>query len=103
MVLRDDAYGMIRWKQSADGFRRSSACALAIRISLRYAKVTARRVIGSRTSGALYETMLECCRAGGVHLIDVPIDYSENQRVLIDELEHRNGAAPTVDDEEDGS
>jgi acetolactate synthase-1/2/3 large subunit len=24
--------------------------------------------------------------AGGVHLIDVPVDYSENQRVLIEEL-----------------
>jgi len=24
--------------------------------------------------------------AGGVHLIDLPVDYSENKRVLIDEL-----------------
>jgi acetolactate synthase-1/2/3 large subunit len=26
---------------------------------------------------------------GGVHLIVVPIDYSENQRVLVDELRQR--------------
>ena len=25
-------------------------------------------------------------RAGGVHLVCVPIDYSENTRVLVDEL-----------------
>ena len=23
---------------------------------------------------------------GGVHLVSVPVDYSENQRVLVDEL-----------------
>jgi len=102
VVLRDDAYGMIRWKQSADGFDD-----FGLRFGnpdfVRYAEsygATGHRV---ENVGGLYETMLECCRAGGVHLIDVPIDYSENQRVLIDELEHRNGAAPTVDDEEDGS
>ena len=27
--------------------------------------------------------------AGGVHLIAVPIDYSENKRVLVDELRDR--------------
>jgi acetolactate synthase-1/2/3 large subunit len=28
-------------------------------------------------------------REGGVHLVTVPIDYSENQRVLVDELKSR--------------
>jgi len=28
-----------------------------------------------------------CFDAGGVHLVEAPIDYSENKRVLIDELE----------------
>ena len=32
--------------------------------------------------------------AGGVHLVAVPIDYSENQRVLVDELRER---LPVVD------
>ena len=27
--------------------------------------------------------------AGGVHLVAVPIDYSENKRVLVDELRDR--------------
>jgi acetolactate synthase I/II/III large subunit len=32
---------------------------------------------------------------GGVHLVDVPIDYSENARVLVDELRsHFAGKAP---------
>jgi acetolactate synthase-1/2/3 large subunit len=29
--------------------------------------------------------------AGGVHLVAVPIDYSENKRVLVDELGQREG------------
>ncbi len=28
-------------------------------------------------------------KGGGVHLIDVRIDYSEDVRVLVDELKHR--------------
>jgi acetolactate synthase-1/2/3 large subunit len=28
-------------------------------------------------------------QGGGVHLVDVPIDYSENIRVLVDEVKHR--------------
>jgi acetolactate synthase-1/2/3 large subunit len=32
--------------------------------------------------------MLEkCLNTPGVHVIDVPVDYSENQKVLIDELQ----------------
>ncbi len=31
-------------------------------------------------------------RRGGIHLIIVPVDYSENQRVLIDELKSRSAA-----------
>jgi acetolactate synthase-1/2/3 large subunit len=28
----------------------------------------------------------QCFDEGGVHLIDLPVDYSENKKVLIDEL-----------------
>jgi acetolactate synthase-1/2/3 large subunit len=31
--------------------------------------------------------------AGGVHLVAVPIDYSENRRVLVDELKNRTAAS----------
>jgi acetolactate synthase-1/2/3 large subunit len=30
-----------------------------------------------------------CFQEGGVHLVEVPVDYSENKRVLIDELAAR--------------
>jgi len=33
--------------------------------------------------------MEKCFEDGGVHLVEAPIDYSENTRVLIDELATR--------------
>ena len=35
-------------------------------------------------------------KGGGVHLVDVAIDYSENTKVLVDELRNRKlGGEPT--------
>jgi acetolactate synthase-1/2/3 large subunit len=31
-------------------------------------------------------TLEEAFRRGGVHLVAVPVDYSENTRVLVDEI-----------------
>ena len=37
----------------------------------------------------LIPTLEAAFKAGGVHLVAVPIDYSENTRVLVDELRGR--------------
>ena len=34
-----------------------------------------------------WHRLKECLNTPGVHLIEVPVDYSENEKVLIDELE----------------
>ena len=37
-----------------------------------------------------FAPLLERCFAeGGVHLVEAPVDYSENKRVLIDELSQK--------------
>jgi len=41
----------------------------------------------------LAPTLERAFQTGGVHLVAVPIDYSENKRVLVDELRHRSPAA----------
>jgi acetolactate synthase-1/2/3 large subunit len=38
----------------------------------------------------LIPTLEAAFRQGGVHLVTVPIDYSENMRVLVDELGNRS-------------
>ena len=47
----------------------------------------------------LVPTLEKAFQAGGVHLVAVPIDYSENTRVLVDELRAKvknPHAAPTA-------
>jgi acetolactate synthase-1/2/3 large subunit len=34
---------------------------------------------------------------GGVHLVSTPIDYSENERVLVDELRNREASGADLD------
>ena len=88
LVLRDDSYGMIRWKQSMGGF---------VDWGLEYGNpdfVLYGRAYGAgghrvESAEAFLSLMEQCFATGGVHLIEVPVDYSENQRVLIDELSER--------------
>jgi acetolactate synthase-1/2/3 large subunit len=44
----------------------------------------------------LVPTLDAAFEAGGVHLVTVPIDYSENTRVLVDELRDRVPPAARV-------
>jgi acetolactate synthase I/II/III large subunit len=93
LVLEDNAYGMIRWKQEVDGF-----ADFGLRFGnpdfVAYAKAYGAK--GSRVSSA--SGLAACLEAafgsGGVHLVVVPVDYSENIRVLVDEL---HAAKPVSD------
>jgi acetolactate synthase I/II/III large subunit len=85
LVLEDRAYGMIRWKQEVDGFS-DFGLEFGNPDFVAYAKSYGAK--GSRV-GKVSElsTMLEAAFSeGGVHLVVVPVDYSENMRVLVNEL-----------------
>ena len=88
VILNDSAYGMIRWKQAVDGFE-DFGMSFGNPDFLRYAQAYGAK--GSRVTAVEdLVPMLEAAFAeGGVHLVDVPIDYSENTRVLVDELRNR--------------
>jgi len=84
-VLNDSSYGMIRWKQSHAGFA-DWGLEFNNPDFVQYANsygATGHRIERTEDLAATFEAAFA---AGGVHLIDVPVDYSENQRVLIDEL-----------------
>ena len=85
LILQDDAYGMIRWKQQVDGFP-DFGMTFGNPDFVAYANAYGLR--GSRVESAdgLVPTLEAVFAAGGVHLVTVPIDYSENIRVLVDEL-----------------
>ncbi|QNR95791.1 acetolactate synthase large subunit [Stenotrophomonas sp. 169] len=88
LILNDNAYGMIRWKQAVDGFE-DFGMQFGNPDFVKYAEAYGAK--GSRvTAVEELAPMIEAAFAGGgVHLLDVPIDYSENTRVLVDELRNR--------------
>jgi acetolactate synthase-1/2/3 large subunit len=88
LILEDGAYGMIRWKQSVDGFA-DFGMTFGNPDFVQYA--AAYGAHGTRVTGIsqLVPTLESAFSKGGVHLVAVPIDYSENERVLVRELQER--------------
>ncbi len=85
LVLRDDAYGMIKWKQAGMGFA-DFGLDYGNPDFVRYAESYGAHGRRLESAGELGDLLRECLDAPGVHLLEVPVDYSENERVLIEEL-----------------
>jgi acetolactate synthase-1/2/3 large subunit len=85
LIVEDHAYGMIRWKQAADGLP-DFGMTFGNPDFVAYAR--AHGVNGSRVESVdgLAPTLEAAFAGGGVHLVSAPVDYSENSRVLIGEL-----------------
>ncbi|KAB1083934.1 acetolactate synthase large subunit [Neorhizobium galegae] len=91
IIVNDGGYGMIRWKQAADqypdygqNFGKIDYVKLAEALGAKGTRVEAL--------DDLVPVMEAALDGGGVHLIEIPIDYSENKRVLTDELRLRKAA-----------
>jgi acetolactate synthase I/II/III large subunit len=85
VILNDSAYGMIKWKQQqmqlADfGLDFGNPDFVA------YAAAYGAHGHRIESTDELAPRLRECLDAGGVHLIDVPVDYSENDRILNREI-----------------
>jgi acetolactate synthase-1/2/3 large subunit len=85
LILQDDAYGMIRWKQGVDGFP-DYGMTFGNPDFVAYAKAYGLKGTRVEAAEGLAPALDAAFAAGGVHLVAVPIDYSENMRVLVDEL-----------------
>lgn len=91
LILNDSAYGMIKWKQAnlnfADfGLDFKNPC------FRKYAESYNAKGHRLVQTDDLVPLMKQCLDAGGVHLIDVPVDYSDNDRILNKELPQRSQA-----------
>ncbi len=85
LVLNDGAYGMIRWKQAVDGFH-DFGMTFGNPDFVHYAESYGAKGTRVTATESLVPTLDAAFTDRGVHLIEVPIDYSENTRVLVDEL-----------------
>jgi acetolactate synthase-1/2/3 large subunit len=91
LILRDDAYGMIRWKQANMGFA-DFGLTYGNPDFVKYAEAygaSGHRVDSAEAVPGLLE---KCLNSPGVHLIDCPVDYSENDRILNKEIKELSAA-----------
>jgi acetolactate synthase I/II/III large subunit len=88
LILEDSAYGMIRWKQAVDNFP-DFGLTFGNPDFVKYAESYGAKGSRVESTGDLIPTLERAFKSGGVHLVVVPIDYSENTRVLIDELREK--------------
>jgi acetolactate synthase-1/2/3 large subunit len=85
LIINDSAYGMIKWKQGQEGYsdfgldyRNPDFVTYAQSYGAKGHRVTRTEDLRPTLEGALAED--------GVHVVDVPVDYSENRRVFDEEL-----------------
>ncbi|MCB1641487.1 MAG: acetolactate synthase large subunit, partial [Xanthomonadales bacterium] len=91
LLLRDNAYGMIKWKQANMNFA-NFGMDMGNPDFVKYAESYGAK--GHRpTSADDFDRILQhCIDTHGVHLIDVPIDYSDNDRILNNEIKQLSAA-----------
>jgi len=91
LILNDNSYGMIRWKQANMGFA-DWGLTYDNPDFVKYAESYGAK--GHRVESAehLVELLAHCRDTPGVHLIDCPVDYSENDHILNHEIKERSRA-----------
>ncbi|MES2441297.1 MAG: acetolactate synthase large subunit [Pseudomonadota bacterium] len=91
LVLNDNSYGMIRWKQANMGFK-DWGLTYGNPDFVKYAEAYGAR--GHRVESAAHLPLLlrRTLAEPGVHLIDCPVDYSDNDRILNHEIKEMSAA-----------
>jgi len=91
LILRDDAYGMIRWKQSDMGLP-DFGLNFGNPDFVRYAESYGAHGDRADSVESLEKLLNEALNGGGVHLIDCPIDYGDSKQFMFDELPKKSAA-----------
>jgi len=90
LVLNDNSYGMIRWKQAGAGFA-DWGLEYDNPNFVKYAESYGAKGHKISSVDGFLATLDMAFRDGGVHLFDLPVDYSENVKALISDLaEHHS-------------
>ena len=85
VVLRDNAYGMIKWKQANMGLS-DFGLDYGNPDFVQYAESYGAHGHRVTSADGLLPLLNQCHADQGVHLVEVPIDYSENDRILNHEI-----------------
>jgi acetolactate synthase I/II/III large subunit len=81
LILNDNSYGMIRWKQANMGFK-DWGLTYGNPDFVKYAEAYGAHGYRVESAAHLDELLALTGNSPGVHLIEVPVDYSDNDRIL---------------------
>lgn len=91
LILNDSSYGMIRWKQANMGFE-DWGLTYGNPDFVKYAQSYGAHGHRVESSAHLQELLAHCHDTPGVHLIDCPVDYSDNDRILNNDIRAMSAA-----------
>lgn len=89
VILNDNGYGMIKWKQEGMGYEKFGLD-FANPDFVKYAESYGAKGYRIEKTEDFALLLENCLNAKGIHLIEVPVDYSENHRVLNVELKEKS-------------
>jgi acetolactate synthase-1/2/3 large subunit len=88
IILRDDGYGMIKWKQAGMDFP-DFGLDFGNPDFVQYAQSFGAHGYRITKTGELSQVIKQSFEQSGVHVIEVPVDYSENEKVFLEELKNK--------------
>ncbi|MDX2441013.1 MAG: acetolactate synthase large subunit [Desulfobacterales bacterium] len=88
VILKDNAYGMIKWKQSGFDLH-NFGLDFGNPDFVKYAESYGAKGYRITKEKRLTEVLKECLNTSGVHVLEVPVDYSENEKVFFEELKQK--------------
>ena len=89
LILNDSAYGMIKWKQANMNFP-NFVLDFKNPDFVKYADSYGANGHRVESADHLHPLMEECFTRQGVHLIDCPVDYVDNDRILNREIKEKS-------------
>ena len=91
LILNDGSYGMIRWKQANMGFE-DWGLTYNNPDFVKYAEAYGANGYRVESAAHLKELLAHTRDTPGVHLIDCPVDYAENDRILNRDIKEMSAA-----------
>ena len=91
LILNDGSYGMIRWKQANMGFE-DWGLTYNNPDFVKYAEAYGASGYRVESPAHLKELLAHTRDTPGVHLIDCPVDYADNDRILNREIKEMSAA-----------
>ncbi len=85
LILRDGGYGMIKWKQTQQGLE-AFGLDFGNPDFVKYAESYGASGHRVKSADELLPMLKKCLKEPGQHVIDIPVDYSENTKILSHEI-----------------